>query len=183
MNVAAHHYLLGGNKRRPLYRYMKLIVPNTGGMDGNTNYQFNVQISKLDLVNQADQYFSYPSATSFTLSKVYRRNNGEDPPMLLRHSVRYKWCSCISDGVNPPLNYPVTVVFDFKSAILDTNIYDRWWVYTSNDTRNNPGRNPSIDLFFSVDGVVYDLADSVTYNEFPAANNTRAFVRKLFENI
>ena len=180
MNAAAHHSMIRG-EHQPLYRFMRLIIPQLRGAD--SSYRYDVQFSKLDLVDSADQYFDYPATTSYTMSPVYRINKGEDPLKALTHSVYNKLCLAVSYYKNPPIHFPLIITYDFGSAILDTKIFNRWWVYTSNDTQQYPVRNPSIELYFSSDGVTYDLADSVTYNYFPDTNYTRAFVRPLFKNV
>ena len=184
MTSAGHHSMMGGVQiPMPPYRYMKIIIPRVAGAETNGLNEYNVQVSKLDIINSQDQYFNYPSNTSFTLSHVYRENSGEDPLQLLKHSTSYKMCICISKFVNPPENFPVEVVYDFKSQVLDTDIYSRWRIYTSNDTYHGQGarRNPSMQLLFGVDGETWRLADDVPYTDFPNANKRLAFTRTLFE--
>lgn len=183
---AAHCSMMGGIKfPLPPYRYMKIIIPRVAAPEANNQNEYNVQVSKLDIIDLQGQYFNYPAATSYTISHVFNENSGEGPLQLLRHSTSYKMCICISKNVYPPQNFPVEIVYDFKSPVLDTNVYSRWQIYTSNDTYNGGGakRNPSMQLLFGIDGSTWRLADEVSYTDFPNANKRLAFTRTLFANV
>lgn len=180
-------FLYGADKdpdARPLYRYMKVVVPETKGSADNQyeGTEQNFQVSRLDLLDASGNYFEYPAGTTATNSPVVRVNTDQGPLKLLNHAASQpndKVCIAVRTKTGAD-NFPVTMTYDFGSACLNTAIYSRWTAYTSGDTGNIPSRNPSLKLYFSADGTNWDLADEVSYTAFPNTSSTQAFTRRLF---